>query len=190
MQHLQEMEIAVQAAPDRQISLTDPDARAMATSGKGTGIVGYNVQTAVDVQHHLIVAHEVTNLGHDRTQLVPMALKAQEATGNEEITVLADRGYFSGDQVLSCEGTGVAPIVPKTLTSSGTKRGLFTRQDFIYDAEHDHYTCRRAQTDQGQAPGGSHRRLRFLPPPERLLHLSAQTPVHADQAAAHQALGE
>ena len=106
MQHLREMEIAVQAAPDRQISLTDPDARAMATSGKGTGIVGYNVQTAVDAEHHLIVAHEVTNQGHDRSQLAPMALKAQEATGNKEITVLADRGYFSGDQILSCEGTG------------------------------------------------------------------------------------
>jgi len=114
MQHLREMEIAVQTAPDRQISLTDPDARAMATSGKGTGIVGYNVQTAVDVEHHLIVAHEVTNQGHDRSQLAPMGLKAQEATGNMEITVLADRGYFSGDQVLSCEGTGIAPIVPKT----------------------------------------------------------------------------
>ena len=99
MQHLREMKIAVQAAPDRQISLTDPDARAMATSGKGSGIVGYNVQTAVEVEHHLIVAHEVTNVGHDRTQLVPMALRAQEATGNKEITVLADRGYFNGDQV-------------------------------------------------------------------------------------------
>jgi len=135
------MEIAVQAAPDRQISLTDPDARAMATSGKGTGIVGYNVQTAVDVEHHLIVAHEVTNVGHDRTQLVPMALKAQEATGNQEITVLADRGYFNGDQVLACENTGVLPCIPKTLTSSSAKRGLFTRQDFVYDAENDRYTC-------------------------------------------------
>ena len=141
MQHLREMEMAVQTAPDGQISLTDPDARAMATSGKGTGIVGYNVQTAVDVEHHLIVAHEVTNQGHDRSQLAPMGLKAQEATGNKEITVLADRGYFSGDQVLSCEGTGIAPIVPKTLTSSSAKRGVFTRQDFVYDAEHDHYTC-------------------------------------------------
>src|SRR5271166_3512050 len=141
MQHLREMEIAVQAAPDRQISLTDPDARAMATSGKGTGIVGYNVQTAVDVEHHLIVAHEVTNVGHDRTQLVPMALKAQEATGNQEITVLADRGYFNGDQVLACENTGVLPCIPKTLTSSSAKRGLFTRQDFVYDAENDRYTC-------------------------------------------------
>src|ERR1700751_3461936 len=141
MQHLRAMEIAVQAAPDQQVSLTDPDARSMATSGKGSGIVGYNVQTAVDVEHHLIVAHEVTNVGHDRTQLVPIALKAQEATGNEEITVLADRGYFNGDQVLACENTGVLPCVPKTLTSGNTKRGLFTRQDFVYDAEKDHYTC-------------------------------------------------
>jgi transposase len=141
MQQFKQMEVAVRTAPDQQISLIDPDARSMATSGKGTGIVGYNVQTAVDVEHHLIVAHEVTNVGHDRTQLVPMALKAQEATGNEEITVLADRGYFNGDQVLACENTGVLPCVPKTLTSSSAKRGLFTRQDFVYDAEKDHYTC-------------------------------------------------
>src|SRR5213078_2351092 len=135
----------VQDAPDQQVSLTDPDARSMATSGKGTATVGYNVQIAVDAEHHLIVTHEVTNEGHDRSQLAPMALKAQEATGNKEIMVLADRGYFSGDQVLSREGTGVAPIVPKTLTSSGAKRGFFTRQDFIYDAEHEHYTCPAAQ---------------------------------------------
>ena len=117
MQHLQEMEIAVQAAPDRQVSLTDPDARSMATSGRGTGIVGYivgyNVQIAVDAEHHLIVAHEVINQGHDRSQLAPMALKAQQATGGEPVTALADRGYFSGDQVVSYEGTGVAPIVPR-----------------------------------------------------------------------------
>jgi hypothetical protein len=109
MQSLKEIEQTVRDAPDQQVSLTDPDARSMATSGKGTGIVGYNVQTAVDVEHHLIVVHEVTNVGHDRTQLVPIALKAQEATGNEEITVLADRGYFNGDQVLACENTGVLP---------------------------------------------------------------------------------
>jgi transposase len=141
MQSLNEMEQTVQDAPDQQVSLTDPDARSMATSGRGTGVVGYNVQIAVDAEHHLIVAHEVINQGHDRSQLVPMALKAQEATGCEQVTALADRGYFSGDQVLSCQGTGVMPIVPKTLTSSGTKRGFFTRQDFLYDAEHDHYTC-------------------------------------------------
>jgi transposase len=141
MQSLKEMAQQVQAAPDQQVSLTDPDARSMATSGRGTGIVGYNVQIAVDAEHHLIVAHEVINQGYDRSQLAPMALKAQQATGCEQVTALADRGYFNGDQVLSCEGTGVAPVVPKTLTSSGAKRGFFTRQDFIYDAEHDHYTC-------------------------------------------------
>ena len=141
MQSLKEMEQTVRDAPDQQVSLTDPDARSMATSGRGTGVVGYNVQIAVDTEYHLIVAHEVINQGHDRSQLAPMALKAQEAMGCEQVAALADRGYFSGDQVLSCEGTGVAPIVPKTLTSSGTKRGFFTRQDFVYDAEHDHYTC-------------------------------------------------
>ena len=113
----------------------------MATSGKGTATVGYNVQIAVDAEHHLIVAHEVINQGYDRHQLAPMAFKARQATGCEKITALADRGYFNGDQVLSCEGTGVAPIVPKTLTSGNAKRGLFTGQDFIYDAEKDHYTC-------------------------------------------------
>src|SRR5271163_3240084 len=106
MQVLKAMEQAVRDAPDQQLSLTDPDARSMATSGRGTGVVGYNVQTAVDAEHHLIVAHEVTNLGHDRTQLQPMALKAREATDCEAVTVLADRGYFNGEQVLACEGTG------------------------------------------------------------------------------------
>src|SRR5271156_705063 len=141
MRALKVMEQTVQDAPDQQVSLTDPDARSMATSGKGTATVGYNVQIAVDAEHHLIVAHQVINQGYDRHQLAPMAFKAQQATGCGKITALADRGYFTGDQVLSCEGTGVAPIVPKTLTSSGAKRGFFTRQDFIYDAEHDHYTC-------------------------------------------------
>ena len=139
MQALKAMEQQVQAAPDQQVSLTDPDARSMATSGRGTGMVGYNVQTAVDAEHHLIVAHEVTNQGHDRQQLAPMALKARAATGCNEIVVLADRGYFSGEQVLACEDTGALPVVPKTLWPS--ERGLFTRRDFIYDAAADHYTC-------------------------------------------------
>lgn len=141
---LKVMEQTVQDASDQQVSLTDPDARSMATSGKGTATVGYNVQIAVDAEHHLI-AHEVINQGYDRHQLVPMAFKAQQATGCEQITALADRGYFNGNQVLSCEGTGVLPAVPKTLTSGNTKRGLFTGQDFIYDAEKDHYTCPAGQ---------------------------------------------
>ena len=190
MQSLKEMEQTIRDAPDQQVSLTDPDARSMATSGRGTGVVGYNVQIAVDAEHHLIVAHGVINQGHDRSQLAPMALKAQQATDCEQVTALADRGHFSGDQVLSCEGAGVAPIVPKTLTSSGTKRGLFARQDFIYDAEHDHYTC----------PAGAkltkiHRRADHTEDFDRYRHLSAcftcpLTPVHADPAADHQALGE
>jgi transposase len=168
MQSLKEMERTVQDAPDQQVSLTDPDARSMATSGKGTATVGYNVQIAVDAEHHLIVAHEVINQGYDRHQLAPMALKAQQATGCEQVTALADRGYFTGDQVLLCEGTGVAPIVPKVLTSSGTKRGLFARQDFIYDTEHDHYTC----------PAGAkltkiHRRVDHTEDFDRYRHLSA-----------------
>jgi len=145
MQALKEMEQQVQAAPDRQVSLTDPDARSMATSGRGTGMVGYNVQTAVDAEHHLIVAHEVTNLGHDRTLLEPMGLKAQAATGCEQITTLADRGYFNGEQVLACEGTGVLPCVPKTDTSSAAQRGFFTRHDFVFDAQNDHYVCPAGQ---------------------------------------------
>jgi transposase len=135
----------VEASPDKQVSLTDPDARSMATSGKGTGVVGYNVQTAVDAEHHLIVAHEVTNIGSDRSQLTSMGHKAQEATGCDELTVLADRGYFNGDQVLACEGTGVLPIIPKTQTSNNPNRGLFSGADFIYDVAHDHYTCPAGQ---------------------------------------------
>src|SRR3954447_3442713 len=145
MQSLKEMQQQVEAAPDQQISLTDPDARSMATSGKGTGIVGYNVQMAVEAEHHLIVAHEVTNVGNDRTQLLAMGRQAQDVMACEEVTALADRGYFNGDEVLACEGTGVLPCVPKTLTSGNTKRGLFTGQDFVYDAEHDHYTCPAGQ---------------------------------------------
>ena len=145
MQSLKEMGRQVEAAPDKQVSLTDPDARSMATSGKGTGIVGYNVQMAVDAEHHLIVAHEVTNVGSDRAQLASMGRKVREASGCEEVTVLADRGYYTGEEVLACEGSGVLPCVPKTLTSGNAKRGLFTGQDFIYDAEHDRYTCPAGQ---------------------------------------------
>lgn len=141
MQSLKEMGRQVEAAPDKQVSLVDPDARSMATSGKGTGIVGYNVQMAVDAEHHLIVAHEVTNIGNDRAQLTSMGQRARDATGCEEITVLADRGYYNGDEVLACEGTGLLPCIPKTQTSGNAKRGLFTVADFIYNAENDRYTC-------------------------------------------------
>ena len=141
MQHLREMDVAVQDAPDEQISLTDPDARAMATHGKGTGIVGYNVQTAVDTRHHLIVAHEVTNVGNDRGQLAKMAGLAKQATGRDTLTVLADRGYFKGEEILACEKAGVIPFVPKPLTSGAKAEGRFGKQDFVYDAEKNEYRC-------------------------------------------------
>src|SRR5258706_7580485 len=144
MQALKEMEQTVQDAPDQQVSLTDPAARSMPTSGKGPATVGYNVQIAVDAEHHLIVAHEGINQGYDRHQLAPMAFKAQEAQRCEQVTALADRGYFSGDQVLSCEGTGVAPVVPKVLTSSGTKRGFFNR------AKGRRHEVIRAELDTGR----------------------------------------
>jgi transposase len=100
MQELKAIEVRLNEAPDKQISLTDPDARSMKT--RGTGIVGYNVQTAVDAKHHLIVAHEVSNVGTDRDQLCSMATKARTAMGTQELTVVADRGYFKGEEILAC----------------------------------------------------------------------------------------
>ena len=132
-------------APDGQISLTDPDARSMATSGRGTGIVGYNVQTAVDTQHHLIVAHEVTNLGHDRTLLATMSNQARDALGAETLKVVADRGYFSGREILACEQSDIATMVPKPQTSSNRAMGLFDKKDFRYIAEDDEYQCPAGQ---------------------------------------------
>lgn len=145
MKHLQRIGVAMHAAPDQQVSLTDPDARSMATSGRGTGMVGYNVQAAVDTKHHLIVAHEVTNLGHDRTQLAPMARLADDAMGKDGLTVLADRGYFSGEQIRECEQAGISPLVPKSLTSNNKAAGLFDKADFVYDAEADEYRCPAGQ---------------------------------------------
>jgi len=142
---LRDMGETLKATPGAQISLTDPDARAMSSHGKGTDVVGYNVQIAVDDAHHLILAHEVTNVGSDRAQLAAMGEMARDASGRASITVLADRGYYSGDQIVACSGTGVEPIVPKTDTSGGALRGRFTIQDFIYDPEHDRYTCPAGQ---------------------------------------------
>jgi transposase len=141
MQQLGEIGAQMQAAPDGQVSLTDPDARSMATSGRGTGIVGYNVQTVVDTKHHLIVAHEVTNLGHDRTQLSPMSQQAREALDVDQLTALADRGYFNSEQIRDCEQHGIVPLVPKTRTSNNNAAGLFDRRDFIYIAKDDEYQC-------------------------------------------------
>jgi transposase len=145
MKAFKALEIEVHAAPDQQISLTDPDARAMATNGKGTGMVGYNVQTAVDTTHHLIVAHEVTNIGHDRGQLSRMAGQAKAEMGVEALDVLADRGYFSGEEILACGPLGVTPYMPKPLTSGAKADSRFGKQDFVYIPEDDVYRCPAGQ---------------------------------------------
>lgn len=145
MQELQIMEQRLKNEPDGQVSLTDPDARSMATSGRGTGIVGYNVQTAVDSKHHLIVAHEVTNVGHDRAALASMAEQAREASGLTDLTVVADRGYFDGEEIRACALNGITTYVPKPLTSGAKAEGRFGKQDFVYVPEDDEYRCPAGQ---------------------------------------------
>ena len=126
---------------DKQISLIDPDARSMATSGKDTGIVGYNVQIAVDTQHHLIVAHEVTNVGTDRQQLANMAAQARVEMAVETLEVVADRGYYDSEELRACEEAGITVTLPKPLTSAARAAGRFGKQDFIYVAAEDIYRC-------------------------------------------------
>jgi transposase len=146
MRTLRKVEKELQQQPDKQLSLTDPDARSMATSGRGTGVVGYNVQAAVDTQHHLIVAHDVINVGHDRSALSSMAKKAQEALGRKGIGVLADRGYYKGQEIAECEKAGVNTCVPKPLTSGSKAEGRFGKMDFIYIAKADEYRCPAGQS--------------------------------------------
>ncbi len=141
MKQLRAIESKLQQQPDKQLSLTDPDARSMATSGRGTGMVGYNVQMAADTKHHLIVAHDVTNVGHDRSELWPMAKQAREAVGKEKLEVIADRGYFSGTEILACEQAGIKTLVPKPMTSNSRAEGRFSKLDFIYIARDDEYLC-------------------------------------------------
>jgi hypothetical protein len=141
MQRLKKLEARMLEAPGQQISLTDPDALSMTTSGRGSGVVGYNVQAAVDAKHHLIVAHEVTNVGNDRSQLYNMASQAKEALAVKELEVVADRGYFKGEEILVCERDNITTYLPKPNTSGSVKKGLFSKRDFIYHREDDEYEC-------------------------------------------------
>ena len=143
MEQLKVIEAQMNASPDKQVSLSDPDARSM--KNREGGIVGYNVQTAVDAKHHLIVAHEVTNEGVDRDQLSSMAQKAKDAISAQELTVIADRGYFKSELILECENSGITPLVPKSMTSNNRAEGRFDKQDFIYIAEDDEYRCPAGQ---------------------------------------------
>ena len=141
MQRLEKLEVRMLGEPDQQISLTDPDARSMATSGRGSGVVGYNVQAAVDTRHHLIVAYEVTNEGNDRAQLSAMATKTKAALETDRLDVVVDRGYFDGEEILACHDDGITVTLPKPLTSGAKAKGRFGKQDFVYLAEDDVYRC-------------------------------------------------
>jgi transposase len=140
-QRLAAMEKLMLASPNQQVSLTDPDSRSMATSGRGSGVVGYNVQVAVDTKHHLIIAHEVTNEGSDRAQLANIASQAKQVLGVDELQAVADRGYYSSEEILACHEAGIEVTLPKPVTSGIEAKGRFGKQDFRYVAEEDVYVC-------------------------------------------------
>ena len=139
IERLNDIEVQLEATPDKQISLTDPDSRSM--KSRGAGIVGYNVQTAVDTKYHLITAHEVTNVGNDRAQLMNMATQAKEAIATDELSIVADRGYYSSEEIKACDDDKINVYLPKCQTSSNQSKGLFGKRDFIYKPEDDEYEC-------------------------------------------------
>jgi transposase len=141
MRRLEILKAQMLASPDQQISLTDPDARSMATSGRGSGVVGYNVQVAVETANHLIITHGVINEGSDRAQLSPVAKQAKTVLGVENLDAVADRGYFSGEELLACDNAGITVTLPKPMTSNSKAEGRFGKQDFRYVAEQDIYIC-------------------------------------------------
>jgi transposase len=141
IRRLKAIETRMLAEPDQQISLTDPDSRSMATSGRGSGVVGYNVQVAVDTEHHLIVTHEVTNVGSDRAQLARVAKETKATLQTDTLEAVADRGYFSGEEILACEQAGITVTLPKPMTSGAKSDGRFGKQDFVYLPGEDVYRC-------------------------------------------------
>jgi hypothetical protein len=113
----------------------------MATSGRGSGVVGYNVQVAVDTKHHLIVTHEVTNTGSDRSQLAHMASQAKDVIGADQLDAVADRGYYNSPEILACERADITVTLPKPMTSGAKSDGRFGKQDFVYLPSEDVYRC-------------------------------------------------
>jgi len=136
---------------ETQVSLSDPDARSMATTPRMPRVVGYNVQTAVEAENHLIVAHEVTMQGYDRDALSMMAVAARDAMATDQIEAIADKGYYKSEEILACEKAGIAVLVPKPQTSNAGARGQFDKADFAYDTAADAYIC----------PAGEHLIYRF-----------------------------
>ena len=141
VKRLRAIEKEVLTSPDQQVSLTDPDCRSMATSGRGSGMVAYNVQSAVDTTNHLIVAHEVTNEGSDRSQLANVAAQAKAALHADMMEAVADRGYFKGEEIKACDDAGITVTLPKPQTSGAKSEGRFGKQDFVYRPTEDVYIC-------------------------------------------------
>ena len=139
-QDYQNLKEQLAESSDKQISLTDPDARSMPVRD-GVTEVCYNVQAVVDAKHKLIVAHEVTNDVSDKGQLARMAISAKEVLGNNQVEAVADMGYFDGDEVKQCLEAGITPYIAKPDTSANKKQGLFTKEQFRYDTERDCYCC-------------------------------------------------
>jgi transposase len=136
----QKLKVDLAESGEKQVSLTDSDARSMINHHNATDVC-YNVQTAVDAKHNLIVEHETTNNPTDHAQLAEMALRAKETLGVEQLEVVADMGYYDGAEVKQCADAGITAYVAKPLTSVNKKRGLFTKEDFRYDQEKDCYHC-------------------------------------------------
>jgi transposase len=185
MQRLEKLEVKRLEAPDQQISLTDPDARSMATSGRGSGIVGYNVQMSVDTKHHLIVTHEVTNDGTDRAQLSPIAMETKAVLEIDKLDAVADRGYYKGEEVLACEAAGITVTLPKPQTSGSKADGRFGKQDFRYIPEEDVYLCPAGERLHERGKGSGPALLLEL----GLRDMRDQEALHHRQGAPDQALG-
>ena len=141
IQRLGKLEARRLEAPGEQISLTDPDARSMATSGRGSGVVGYNVQAAVDTEHHLIVTHDVTTVGNDNGQLSRMSKQTKDVLGVDQLDVVADRGYYKSEEILACDEAGITVTLPKPQTSGNKRHGRFVKADFRYMTDEDAYIC-------------------------------------------------
>jgi transposase len=162
MQRLEVLKVQMLASPDQQISLTDPDSRSMATSGRGSGVVGYNVQVAVDTTHHLIITHEVTNVGTDRAQLAHVAKETKATLEVEKLDAVADRGYFNSEEILACEEAGITVTLPKPMTSNSKGASasrtfaMWLRRTFIFvpPAKGSPTTIRPRKTDWSCAATG------------------------------------
>ncbi len=141
MQRLEAYAKKMLASPDQQISLTDPDSRSMATSGRGSGVVGYNVQVAVETDNHLIITHDVTTSGSDRSQLARVGKAAKAVMRTDTLEAVADRGYFDSPEILACHEAGITVTLPKPMTSGAKSEGRFGKQDFVYLPDEDVYRC-------------------------------------------------